>query len=511
MDVIVIGAGFAGICALIKLLERFPNATVQVFEKADDIGGTWLKNTYPALSCDIPSQLYSYSFAPNQDWSAVYATQPEILGYIRQVVSTHNCLKNIQLKQECLSATWSNVKCLWHVKFLDHDTGEVYTRVSRVLLTAVGFSDIPKDPEDIQGINTFSGRIFHSANWDHSFDFRGKDILVVGNGCSANQFIPWLVKNGDIRSLVQIVKSAHWIAPKENHAVSATQKWYVSHLTALTRIGPSFKERSSDGIDRLFRKFPSINRILAQRHSRLYQKVYAADGTCAIPFTPNPGIPFGAKRPVMDHGYLEALHDERVKVMKSPSLEVVASSRLRTESGEEFTADVIILAHGFKTQQLLTPMTISGEDGQQLPDIWQQDGQAASAYMGVAVANFPNLFLLTGPNSLPSGHSTLISIECSVEYILRLLKRVLPQPHSPGHTNAWLHVKKDAQDAYNGWIQEKLQGTVYTSDVRSWYIDQRTGKNTLIWPGSQFAFWWSRCVKPVRWSDFEGYKPASKR
>lgn len=169
------------------------------------------------------SKLYSYSFAPNPDWSTTYASQPEILAYIKRVAQ--NLQSGIHLHQECVSAQWLEDTGLWRVEFLDTTTDEACVRHSRVLCTAVGFLDIPMGPESIANIQEFRGRIFHSSDWDHEVDFEGKDIVVVGNGASANQFVPWLLKNTGPRNLVQVIRSAHWVVPKENQRIGRVQKW----------------------------------------------------------------------------------------------------------------------------------------------------------------------------------------------------------------------------------------------------------------------------------------------
>ncbi|KAK0743465.1 hypothetical protein B0T18DRAFT_490189 [Schizothecium vesticola] len=184
LDIIIVGAG---ICALARARQKLPKATVAVFEKEESVGGTWTKNTYPGLSCDIPSQLYSYSFAPNPEWSTIYATQPEILAYIKRVASQFECSSHIHLKQVCTGAEWLDDEFLWRVHFVDKPSDRSYIRHSRFLITAAGFCDEPNGAEDIQGVQEFGGHVFHSARWDHPFDFRDKDVVVVGNGCSANQ------------------------------------------------------------------------------------------------------------------------------------------------------------------------------------------------------------------------------------------------------------------------------------------------------------------------------------
>ncbi|KAM0252769.1 hypothetical protein ACHAQJ_007607 [Trichoderma viride] len=214
-----------------------------------------------------------------------------------------------------------------------------------------------------------------------------------------------------------------------------------------------------------------------------------------------PDFDFGAKRPVLDHGYLAVLNNPRMELLQSDSMTVIGPRQIQVDDGRSCKADVVVLANGFKTQEWLVPMRIIGHDGAELPKIWQQEDSYAQAYMGVCVAGFPNLFLLTGPNTLPSGHSTLIGIECSVEYILRLISQA-PGGFVPSN-RVRIEVKSSSQIAFNEWIQSQMQRLVYTADVPNWYIDARSGRNTLIWPGSQLAFWWSRCRRRLAWEDFD--------
>ncbi|KAK2591269.1 hypothetical protein QQS21_011050 [Conoideocrella luteorostrata] len=500
LDLIIIGAGFSGICALIKTLQKLPDAKVAVFEKADSVGGTWAKNTYPGLSCDIPSQLYSYSFALNPDWQNVYASQPEILAYIKDIVSSLGISERIQLGQECTAVEWVHDESLWRVKLTDRANGRNYLRYARFLMTGVGFCDIPNGTENIRNVEKFKGRIFHSANWDHSFDFDNKDVIVVGNGCSANQFVPHLVNETSVRKVTQVVRSSHWIAPKNDCVIS---KWHKR----LCRNFPAFAQLSrlwiAAKLDLSFNAFKAgiigdMLRTVIQMRLTSYMRRLSPPGYHDMLL---PDYDFGAKRPVMDHGYLSALHDSRLTLIRSCSLTILSPREVECDNGQLLEADAIIMANGFKTQGFLAPIRVTGEEGQELHQVWNQNGNFPSAYMGVCAAGFPNLFFLTGPNTLPSGHSTLVGVECSVEYILRIMSPFLK--NSGVFKGRSIQVSAMAQERFNNWIQAKLCGLVYTARVENWYTDKGSGRNTLIWPGSQLAFWWSRCVRKPRWKDFE--------
>ncbi|KAK3177469.1 hypothetical protein K4F52_009760 [Lecanicillium sp. MT-2017a] len=483
LDVIVIGAGLSGakgICALISTIRRLPGTSIAVFDKSDSVGGTWAKNTYPGLRCDIPSKLYSYSFALKPDWRNEYATQPEILSYIRDVVSFFRVSDHIHLQQEVEGAEWLDDKSQWRVYFVDGDSGKRYIKHSRFLITAVGFCNLPNEPDGVQNIEAFQGRLFHSSNWDHSMDFRDKHVLVIGNGCSANQFIPHLISEASVRSLTQVVRSSHWVAPKQSRSIPEWERLmrnfpgaaWLARFSIATKLDFAFSAFKTNLIGELLRKAlqSSIASYMRQQSPSKYHDILIPD------------FDFGAKRPVLDHGYLSALHDDRLTLLRSASLTVTGASEVQTADGEKVHADIIIMANGFRTQELLTPMVIEGRMGVKLPDVWHQGG-FASAYMGVCVAGFPNLFLLTGPNTLPSGHSTLSVFGT--------------------FAGTRVEVSAAAQTLFNEWIQAKMKQLVYTADVRSWYVDRRSGQNTLIWPGSQLSFWWSRCVKKPQWGDFE--------
>ncbi|KAF3210387.1 hypothetical protein TWF106_010683 [Orbilia oligospora] len=493
VDFIIIGAGLAGICAFVEIQQAYPQATIKVFEKSHEIGGTWSKNVYPNLSCDIPSQLYSFSFALNPDWSTTYATQGEILAYIQRVAREFGVYDHTNFRQECVSAVWLDDRWLWQLKFKDPDTQKICTQECRFLITATGFCDTPVGVNDIESSEKFLGAIFHTSGWDQSYSFQGKNVLVMGNGSSANQVIPWLLTKGQVNSLLQVVRSEHWIAPKIDTPIGTTQRWVLHNVPFANRAWRLLTALKLDLLFSLFKKGrvgdllrkpvqSSIQDYMERTAPRKYHSILIPD------------FPIGAKRIVMDHGYLKSLNDPRVSLLKSRDLRAVGPKTLEIDHETRFEADTIILANGFKTQELLTPVAIHGLQGAILPGIWHQAGNWAAAVM---VPNFPNMSILTGPNTLPSGHSTLVEIECTVRYISRLLQPLLA-PTQTQSTKCKIQVKQNAYDEYNKWVQTELSGLVYTPKVGNWYIDRKTGKNTLIWPGSQFRFWWSMCITPIK-------------
>ncbi|KAL2836849.1 hypothetical protein BJX68DRAFT_274327 [Aspergillus pseudodeflectus] len=499
LEVVIVGAGLGGICAAVNLQKQYPHATFGVFEKHHRIGGTWAKNIYPGLRCDIPSVLYSYSFAPNPNWSSTYASQPEILAYIDGVATGHHLPERIRLQQECLSATWKEDDHTWEVHFKDAASGTLYTVYCRSLITSVGFLDVPRGPDGIVGFTKFQGRVFHSASWDHSVDFEGRNVVVIGNGCSANQFIPWLVKQTGLSKLTQVIRSPHWIAPKTDRIIGSKEKWLLSHIPWFLKTRRWLLATKFDLAFAAFRK-TTLGRFL-RTHLEVNLKRYMQRAAPAKYHSLLiPAFTFGAKRPVLDHGYLGVLHDSRVGLRLSENLRVSGPYSLAADGGQEIPAEILILANGFKSQSLITPIKILGRDGVTISDVWHKDGSYPSAYMGVTAPSFPNFFMITGPNTLPSGHSTLLGIECSVEYIMRVLQPLFS--HNKRDRCRWIDVRPAAHEMYNVNLQHKLDGLIYSADVQNWYVDARTGRNTLVWPGTQTEFWLTRCVWPVRWEDY---------
>ncbi|KAL9126730.1 MAG: hypothetical protein Q9217_004257 [Psora testacea] len=405
----------------------------------------------------------------------------------------------IELNQECLTATWTEERSTWAVQFCDLNTGKEYTRESKVLITAAGVLNVPKGRDDVPTLKSFKGDVMHTSNWRDT-DWHGKKVLVLGNGCSANQVVPWLLEKGRVKKLVQIVRSEQWVAPKVNSRHSEVFKWVLRNVPLAARVYrlwkafqmdrglPAYK-KTTPGAAQRKKLEDAIKNYMANTAAKKYHDILI------------PKYPFGAKRPVLDHGYLQATNLDNFELIKGDGISAIGNdghSIIDTQGGHH-DVDTVILANGFKTQELLTPMQILGRDGRDLREQWNRLG-GARAYMGVAVSGFPNLFILTGPNTLPSGNSTLHGIECSVTYILRVLKPLFTGKSPRSST---IMVKAAAEDAYNEKLQRWMQEFVYSTDVDTYFINKQSGRNTLVWPGSQFSFYWSRCVQGVKWADYE--------
>ncbi|KAI1370454.1 FAD/NAD(P)-binding domain-containing protein [Hypoxylon crocopeplum] len=500
--VAIIGTGLSGIGMAIQLKRLLKHQNFEVFEKSDDVGGTWSQNVYPNLSCDVASEFYSYSFFQNSDWSQKFASQPEILDYIHNCVLHFQLEPHIHLQQECTSISWSEEDALWTLFFNDIIHRKAYSVKARYVVTAMGVLNIPNGLKDLSVLSDFGGQCFHTSQW-HEIDFNGKRIMVIGNGCSANQVIPWILNERHPKSLVQIARSAQWIAPKPNYLVSGFTKWclrYIPFAMRLRRLWTAY-QLDRGFVNMLNTEAGAKGRRDASDSIKSYMKSVANP---KYHDSLLPDYELGAKRPVLDHGYLRITNHEDFTLVKCNGIKAVEGSEGKTvvdKAGNKHEVDIIILANGFKTQDLLTPMKILGAEGQNLREIWEEKG-GSEAYMGVAVHGFPNFFMLAGPNTLPSGNSTLHGIECSIIYITRVLRGAWSQARGDRGLPLALMPTREAEDEFNAAIQQKMKSLVYTSQVNTWYINKETGKNTLVWPDNQFSFWRSRCILPIRWSDW---------
>ncbi|KAI0848040.1 FAD/NAD(P)-binding domain-containing protein [Daldinia vernicosa] len=496
----IIGCGLGGIAMAVQLKRLLRHDNFRIYEKGDDIGGTWARNRYPNLSCDVPSEFYSFSFFQNPEWSEKFASQQEILDYIHNCAHHFQLASHISLQHECRSISWSESQQLWIISLRDKHHNKTFEVQSRYVVTATGVLNIPNRLDGLSALESFGGQCFHTGEW-REINFDEKRVMVIGNGCSANQIIPWILNNQRPRSLVQLARSEQWVAPKGNFKISAFTKWcckYIPFFMKIRRLWTAYQ------LDHNFVMYRNTTagakaRTLAAEGIKSYMTSVANPAYRDILL---PRYELGAKRAVMDHGYLEATNRPNFKLVKCNGIVAVQGPNNRTiidEAGNYHTVDVVVVANGFKTQDLLTPMEVRGIDDQDLRDIWRQRG-GSEAYMGVSVSGFPNFFMLAGPNTLPSGNSTLHGIECSVIYILRVLRGTWGYGRRTDDVS--IMVKAEAEARFNERIQNDISGLVYSKDVSTWYIKKETGKNTLIWPGTQFSFWWSRCISAIKWSDW---------
>jgi cation diffusion facilitator CzcD-associated flavoprotein CzcO len=479
-DIAIVGAGFGGIGMAIRLKQAGRHDFVLI-EQATDIGGTRRDNTYPGCACDIPAQLYSFSFAPNGGWSRRYPTQPEIQRYLLDCVERFGVRPHLRLGSGLAEAVFDPAETVWRLRLTD---GERLS--ARVLILSVAMLHRPFTPA-IAGIERFRGAVFHSARWDHAVALAGKRIAVVGSGASAIQFVPRITEAAAGVTLYQ--RTPSWILPKSDPAVGAARRWALRHVPLLRRALRAWEFWAHEARAVGFVLAPWLMRA-AERRARGFAKRQVADA--AVREVVTPGYLIGCKRVLLSNDFLPALNRPDVEVVTSPISRVTADGVV-TADGRERAADVLILATGFQATDPLGEMRVAGRDGVPLTEVWRGGMEAR---LGLAMAGFPNLFLLGGPNTGLGHNSVVFMLEAQIGHILRCLRLM-------GRRRAVvMEVRTEAQARFGTWLRRRMARTVWLSGCRSWYLD-RFGRNTTLWPGFAVGYW-------VRVRGRGGYRVESK-
>ncbi|KAK7429123.1 hypothetical protein QQZ08_004338 [Neonectria magnoliae] len=505
VDVLIIGAGMSGIGLAVQLVLQYRTRSFELIEKSDHVGGTWWLNSYPGCGCDVPSHFFSYSFALNPNWSQKFAMQPEIYDYFKGVAEKYNIDEHVRFQTVVESATWEENSGTWLVMICDLKTSQVTQRRCKILISAVGAISIPKMC-DLPGASAFQGRMFHTAEWDHSFEWKNKDVVVIGNGCSATQVVP-VISQGDgaVKQVTQFSRQAHWLAERPNPEYSASFKWVMRWVPFAMRIyrASLYWEKESG-----FRGFyvtsgAGIRKGWSDEATDYIRKTAPAKYLDFLV----PKTEVGCKRRVNDTDYLLSLHRDNVELVYTDPVEEILENGVRTKSGRIVNADAIVLANGFETQKFLSPMKIHGENGVNLTDHWEQVSQGtSSAYFGTCISGFPNFFVMMGPNTL-SGHlSVIYTTECQINFTMRVIKPVmkalresksiLPTIRSAPDI---VDVKPEAEKRDIATVQEKAKQLVWATGCTSWFIEPSTGRNTIMYPDWQYRFWLRSIF--IAWND----------
>ncbi|WP_316525479.1 flavin-containing monooxygenase [Kitasatospora brasiliensis] len=465
-EVLIVGAGFAGLGMAIKLLEAGQSDFV-VLEKADGVGGAWRENTYPGCACDVASVMYSYSFAPNRSWSRMYAMQPEILDYIKGVVKEHDLETHIRFNSEVTSYEFDEAAGRWHVRT---GSGEEYR--PRFVVMAHGALHLPNIP-DLPGLESFKGTVFHSARWDHSVDLKGKRVAVIGTGASAVQFIPEIA--GEAAHVDVFQRSAHWMLPKADRPLANFERGLFRALPFVQRLYRALAYWTHE-VPVLAFLNPKYLKVLELASRRMLEK-QVADPELRAKLTPDYQI--GCKRILLSNDYYPAIQRPDVDLVTSGIAELTETG-IRTKDGELHEADVVILGTGFSTGNRCADEHIVGRGGLTIQEAWK-DGMVA--HLGVTVAGFPNMFMIMGPNSGGGAQSILFVIEAQLHYIVECLRLMKAQRADQ------LEVRADVQRRFNTWLHKKLARSVWNSGgCDSWFLDD-TGRNRHSWPGTGSSYW----------------------
>lgn len=496
-DVLVIGAGFSGLCAAIRLQQA--GIPFTIIDKNTDLGGTWHENTYPGAGVDTPVHLYSYSFAQRPDWPRYFAGQSEMRDYIKQVGDEYGISRPVRYCTELSDAIWDDGACKWRVTLRGPD-GAVDHAAFTAIISAVGQLNRPAIPA-IEGLESFAGPALHTAQWEPSLQLAGKRVAVIGTGASAMQFVPAVCES--VGELAVFQRSPQWILPNPNtnRTVSAHKRFLmaaVPHYLAWYRLRHAWnfgdrmhpmlqidrnwpdQQRSINAVNERHRVFLS-NYIHTQLQGRpdLIEK--------CVPTYP----PYG-KRPLLDHGWYQALKRDNVTLI-AEAVTGVEPGAVVSHSGRRTKVDMIVLATGFKTLDLLGGMTFRGRTGRTLRATWGPDD--ARAYLGITVPAFPNFFILFGPNT-NAGHggSHFVSVELQVRYVIDVLSQMA------NNGLASVECTQTAFAKYNAEVDDALATTIWTHPGMTNYYRNSRGRIVTNTPWTNAQYW-----HRTRRADLEDY------
>jgi cation diffusion facilitator CzcD-associated flavoprotein CzcO len=468
VDVLIVGSGFSGICMGARLRQAGIESFL-IIEKADDLGGTWRDNRYPGCACDIPSHLYSLSFAPRTDWHRMYPTQPELWEYLRDVVDSYGLRPKLCFNVAMNSAEWDEANAQWRVK-----TNTGATIRARVLISGIGALHVPAQPR-LPGLETFTGVAFHSATWRSDCDLAGKRVAVVGTGASAIQFVPEIAPKASTLHVFQ--RTPPWIVPKLDRPIGPGERRLFRYLPGYRRV---FRESLYWLHELRALGFNGNRRIITkiEQIARDHLASQINDPELRVRLTPHYQI--GCKRILISNDYYPTLTRPNVELVTDGIAEVLVDA-VHTRDGIKRPIDVLIFGTGFEVADVLRTLPVIGRNRQALTDIWRDH---VKSYYGICVNGFPNFFMLLGPNTGLGHNSVVVMIEAQVRYIISCLVQMRRQRLK------LIEVKPEIQQQFFERIQEQLKPTVWQSGgCRSWYQD-RDGHNVAIWPGLTVNYRW---------------------
>lgn len=464
--VAVVGAGFGGLAVAIRLQQAGVDDVV-LFELADDVGGCWRDNTYPGAACDVPSHLYSLSFAPKHDWSRRFAEQPEILDYLRGVATDSGVRRKVRFSTEVVSAAFEDGT--WTLELSDGTT-----HTCRVLVSATGQLSRPSVP-DLPGLPDFEGDAFHSARWRHDVDVTGRDVAVMGTGASAIQVVPHLAATA--RSVTVFQRDAAHVIAKPDRPY---RRAFPPALQRLNRWRNYWQNETRIAAF----QHPSVMRLLERRFIR---HLASSVSDSELRSTLTSSSPMGCKRILISNDYYAALAQPHVTVVPHAVASVRPDGLVDT-TGAQHPADVLVLCTGFATHDFLAPMRVVGRHGTELSEAWRN---GARTHLGVTVSDFPNLFLLYGPGTNLAHSSITLMLETQASYVVQAVRAL--------DGAAWMDVRPEVQDAYDTRLQQRLAGTVWAQGCSSWY-KSADGRIDTNWSGSVTAY--RRRLRRLRLADF---------
>lgn len=457
--VVIVGAGFGGIAAAIEL-QRHGHRDITILEKAPAAGGTWFFNSYPGAACDVPSHLYSYSFAQRRDWTRLCSPQQEILSYIQRVAHDTGVDRLIVPDTTVTAVTWDDERRRWTV-----DTADGPSYEAAAVILATGQLHQPAYPR-IAGVESFAGHSFHSAQWDHDYDLRGKRVAVVGTGASAVQFVPEIAKVAE--RLVVFQRSGNWFLPRKNRPYPAAVRAAIEHVPGLQSARRRFLYHYGELLTAAIRHPKTLGRLLGLRSAR-FMKSQLTDPEVRRKAWPD--YTFGCKRVLFSSLYLPALQRPNVDLVTDRVTGLTAGG-VQTDDGRVHEVDCVIYGTGFRTNDFMFPMTVTGTGGRDLAADW---ATGAHAHLGISVPGYPSLFVMYGPNTNTSGGSIIVYLEAQARYIRQALALVRRSGARA------IDVRPDVESASDRALQARFAGTAWTA-CDSWY---RTDDGRIVanWPG----------------------------
>ncbi|KAI0064568.1 FAD/NAD(P)-binding domain-containing protein [Artomyces pyxidatus] len=476
--VIIIGAGLAGIATAIALKTQLNFDNFTIYEKADAVGGVWQENTYPGCGSDVPGHWYSLSTAPNPAWASYYPAQPALRAYWHGLWARHALAAHTRFRAEVVAAEWEPARALYRVAV--EERGEGAKGVERreveaeVVVWAVGGFQAPHVPAGLRGVDAFRGEAWHSARWRHDVPLAGKRVGVIGNGCSAAQFVPKISEDPSTE-VINFVRSPQWYVPRAQYDYPEWVKWVFAHVPLAMWAYRAFIMASLDFNYVVFREGSPAQNIARKRLTEYIERMAPKEYHDQL----IPKYPPGCKRMIVDPSYLSSLARPNLN-LEWTAIDEIVEEGIKLKTGEVVPLDVIIFGTGF---ELLPPrLEIKGTKGT-LSEYFKAHGGAA-AYLGLAAPTFPNLFMLLGPNSA-GGHASVIFVEeTQLQHALVLIKPIIE-----GKAKSF-SVREDVTDRYNQWLQDRISRTVWNSCHSYYRADGQSGRNIAIFPGPVTLFWW---------------------
>jgi cation diffusion facilitator CzcD-associated flavoprotein CzcO len=459
LSVVIVGAGVGGLAAAIEL-RRHGIRDVTLLERGPGLGGTWLYNTYPGCVCDVPSHLYSFSFAQRRDWSRLCSPQEEILSYLQEVAREHDVEGLLVPDTDVRSCSWVQESCQWTVRSADERTW-----VADALILATGQLHQPAVPR-LEGAEGFRGHSFHSARWDSEYPLEGKNVAVIGTGASAIQLIPRVAEQA--RRLYVFQRTGNWFLARRNRPYPGLVRALIEHVPGLQAFRRRFIYYYAELLTLTIRH-PRTWGLVGRIQSTLFMRRQLRDPEVRRKAWPN--YTFGCKRILFSSEYLPTLQLPHVELINE-RIGTLSADGILTEDGTERPVDCVIYATGFKTTEFMFPMEVVGAGGTTLREAW---AGGPHAHLGMTVPGFPSLFLMYGPNTNTSGGSIIFYEEAQACYIRQALELVADRGAGA------IEVRPEVEAASDRELQARFNGTAWVA-CDSWYRDE-TGRIVANWPG----------------------------